>query len=77
MTAIVLSAKFKSLRYALKQWHTSLSNVKRLIVDCNKVILCLDSLEEQRALTIPEANFRRIVKLHLEEILRMQYIYRK
>lgn len=75
--AATISAKFKALHYALKRWHVNLSKVKALILDCNKVILYFDGLEELRALTWPEMNFRRIVKLHLEEILRLQFIYWK
>src|SRR3954469_24998006 len=72
-----ISTKFKSLRKALKSWHTKISTVKALIGDCNKVILLFDSLEEARPLTVPERNFRRIVKLHLEDILKLQNIYWK
>ena len=49
--ALTISAKFKSLRYALKKWHLNLSTVKALIADCNKVIIFLDNLEEIRALS--------------------------
>ena len=41
------------------------------------MVLFLDELEELRPLSWPELNFRRIVKLHLEEVLRMQFIYWK
>ena len=75
--ALTISAKFKSLRYALKKWHLNLSTVKALIADCNKVIIFLDNLEEIRPLSWLEFNFRRIVKLHLEEILHWQFIYWK
>lgn len=64
-TTLTISAKFKVLRHALKQWHLKLSTVKALISDCNKVILYFDDLEEIRPLSWPEFNFRRIVKLHL------------
>src|SRR3954469_13290858 len=55
----------------------SLSTTKALIADCNKVILYFDGLEELRSLSRPEFNFRRIVKLHLEDILHWQYVYWK
>jgi hypothetical protein len=42
----VLAHKFKNLRYDLKRWQVSLSTIKTLIADCNKVILFLDNLEE-------------------------------
>ena len=67
----------KALCYALKRWHVSLSKVKALIADCNKVILHFDGLEELRVLTWLEINFWKIVKLHLEDILCLQFIYWK
>ena len=75
--ALTISAKFKALRHALKQWHLKLSTVKALISNCNKVILYFDELEEIRPLSWPEFNFRRIVKLHLQDILHWQYVYWK
>ena len=75
--ALTISSKFKALRYALKKWHLNLSTVKALISDCNKVILYFDGLEEIRPLSRPEYNFRRIVKLHLEDILHWQFVYWK
>ena len=72
-----ISAKFKALCYALRKWHVSLSKVKSLIVDCNKVIVYFNGLEELRTLTWPEMNFQKVVKLHLEKILRLQFIYWK
>ena len=70
-SAVVITAKFKNLRHTLKIWHTNLSKVKSLTCDCNKVILCLDSLEEQRPHYLRESNIRRIVKVHLEELLNL------
>lgn len=76
-SADVISAKFKGLRYSLKRWHTSLSKVRAVILECNKIIMFLDSMEEQRPLYRPEHNFHSTIKLHLEEVLRLQYIYWK
>ena len=76
-TALIISTKFKTLCYALKKWHLNLSTVKALIADCNKVIIFLDNIEEFRPLSWPEFNFRKIVKLHLEDILHWQFIYWK
>ena len=76
-TALTISAKFKALRHALKQWHLKLSTVKALISNCNEVILYFDEMEEIRPLSWPEFNFRRIVKLHLQDILHWQYVYWK
>ena len=69
--AAVISKKFKRLRSDLKRWHINLASIKKVILNCSKVILCLDSLEECVPLTIPEFNFRKIVKLHHEDLLRL------
>src|SRR3954465_7549145 len=61
--------KFKTLRKNLKQWQKSISNLKLLVEKCNRVVFILDCLEEIRPLTIPESNFRNIVKLHHEKLL--------
>ena len=46
-------------------------------MDCSQVIFYFDNLEELRPLTTPEFNFRKIVKLHNENLLRIHYIYWK
>lgn len=51
--------------------------MKLLIQACNSMILAFDNLEDQRALSRPEFNFRKIVKLHLEGLLHLQFIYWK
>lgn len=61
----------------MKRWHTSLSKVKAIIAECNRIILSLDALEEKRPLYRPEFNLRKIIKLHLEDVLRLQFIYWK
>jgi hypothetical protein len=40
-----------------------------LIQKCNKVILCLDNLEEYRPFLHTEFNFCKLVQLHLDELL--------
>lgn len=72
-----LSAKFKRLRKGLKQWSNSMSSLKVLIANCNKVILMLDSYEELRRLHITEWNFRNIVKRRLEHLLLCKQDYWK
>ena len=64
--ASILAAKFKNLRYSLKRWGKSLSHLKIMIEKCNKVIFFLDQLEDERNLSIPESNFRKIVKAHFK-----------
>lgn len=39
------------------------------------MILWLDNLEDLRPLSRPEANFRKIAKLHHEHLLHLQYLY--
>ena len=67
--ANALSSKLKHLRYNLKNWSRLFSNAKVYIANCNTVILCLDALEEIRALYNPECNLRNIVKAHLASLL--------
>ena len=76
-SSALLTHKFKLLRGALKKWRTSLSKLKILIAQCNMVILFLDDMEEDRPLFLQEANFRKIVKLHYEKLLRAQCQYWK
>ena len=76
ITAVIMD-KFKRLRGALKHWNKNISKIKVLIQKCNRVIFILDCLEEFMRLTIPEANFRKIVKRHHEKLLHWQHLYWK
>ena len=76
-TSAVVVDKLKSLRFCLKKWKRSLSQLKILIKQCNSVILCFDTIEEHRPLFRPEFNFRKIVKLHLDELLAAECAYWK
>lgn len=73
----VITNKFKSLRQALKKWQMNLSRMKCLIAKCNRVILILDCLEELRPLYRHAFNFRNLVKLHVEHLLHLQFLYWK
>jgi len=73
----VISAKFKRLRYDLKQWSKSLSKIRMLIDSCNRVIKYLDTIEEFRALFNPEWNLRSLVKQKLSSLLMQQTQYWK
>lgn len=46
-----------------------------MIGNSNKTLLELDGLEEKRLLTVPEANFRKILKNHLLKLLDYKRIY--
>jgi mannosylglycoprotein endo-beta-mannosidase len=74
-TSTIIAGKFKELRYALKHWHMNLSQLKFYIQHCNKAILILDNLEDQRPLFVTQFNFRKIVKLHLEKLLQIECNY--
>jgi hypothetical protein len=65
----VISAKFKRLRYSLRNWSKNLSNLSLLINNCNTVILFLDSLENVIILFNPKANLRLLVKHQLKTLL--------
>lgn len=72
-----IADKFKSLRGALKKWQMNISKLKVLVPKCNEVIVCLGGIEEIRPLFRPEFNFRKVVKLHVENLLHLQFIYWK
>jgi hypothetical protein len=76
-SSAIVADKLKGLRQDLNKWHMSLARLKRLIQNCNKVLLILDTLEEERPLYRAEFNFRQIVKLHLEELLLAECNYWK
>jgi hypothetical protein len=70
-------AKFKTLRKILRQWHSKISNLTKLI-DNNKITLAfLDSLEEFRDLALEEWNFRKLVQENLGKLLDQQREYWK
>jgi hypothetical protein len=72
-----VSAKLKLLRKALKRWSKNLSQLNKLIQECNTVIAILDKLEEQRPLFIQENNFRKIIKAHTLKLLQCKKEYWK
>lgn len=71
-----LSGKFKQVRIGMRNQSKSLSNLSKLIFNCNSVLL-LDGLEDQRPLSTLEAAFRSLVKEHLGSLLESKRIYWK
>jgi hypothetical protein len=69
-SSAILVDKLKGLRADLKKWHVSLARIKGLIQNCNKVILVLHTLEEQRPFYRSEFNFKKVFQLHLEDPLK-------
>lgn len=71
----IVSAKFKLLRKILKNWARNISNLSKLIANCNLTIAFFDMLEELRVLYSHESKFRDIIKRQLQMLLRMQQTY--
>lgn len=60
--ATVLCKKLKTLRHDLKNWSKGISKLLIAITNTNKAIFELDEMENKRTLTLPEANFQKILK---------------
>ena len=75
--ATLLCRKFKLLRQELKSWSKIISRLSVAIENTNNTLLNLDTLENQRTLTLPESNFRTIIKKHLLRLLVYQKQYWK
>lgn len=67
--ARVLTAKFKNLRKVLKAWHKTISNLKLLIQNVKLTLSLMLLIEEFRDLTIPEWNFKLLLKQKLSSLL--------
>jgi len=72
-----LTAKFKNLRAALKTWKSSISNLKTATGNVKLVIAFLQIIEEFRDLSIPKRNFRHLLELELQNLLKQQKAYWK
>jgi hypothetical protein len=70
-----LGGKFKNLRRVLRNWYSMLSNLKTTIANNQLVLRLLDAMEEFRDLSLEEWNFRKIVQIHLANLLEQQRIY--
>lgn len=75
--ARTISCRFKQLRVGLKKWSKELSQLKKIIHNCSWVLEILDALEDQRSLSIIERNFRKLVKIHMQQMLVAKWIYWK
>jgi uncharacterized UPF0160 family protein len=74
-SAARIVTKFKNVRYDLRKWSRSTSNLNRLIMNCNEVILVLDKLEEQRAMFLQGGNMRAIIKTQIARLLKCKNSY--
>ena len=74
-SASIVAEKLKNVRYELKVWSRKLSNLSRLIDNCNKVIFFLDDLEDHRVLQTLERNFRSLIKEHMQTLLKFKTEY--
>ena len=70
-----VSAKLKLLRKSLKKWSKNMSQLNKLIQECNTVLAVLDKLEDQRPLFTQESNFRKILKAHILKLLQFKKKY--
>jgi hypothetical protein len=75
--AKTINGKFKQLRRGLKNWSTNLSQLNKLINNCDWVLAMLDGLEDQRTMKVAEGVFRKLVKVHLQKLLDAKRIYWK
>ena len=55
----------------------NISGLTIAIDNCNQTLAHLDELENKRPLTIPESNFRNILKKHILRLLQYQKLYWK
>jgi aspartate oxidase len=63
------------LRYGIKKWSKSLSQLTTTINDCSYVLALLDGHKEQRILSVAEANFRKVLNKHQSKLLEAKMIY--
>jgi hypothetical protein len=73
----IISSKLKNTRKALKNWSKNTSRLSMWMDRCNLVLNLLDGLEEQRPLSLPEFNFRNIIKERIANLLHCKRIYWK
>jgi hypothetical protein len=73
-SAARIVAKFKNVRYDLKKWSKTSSNLNCLIMNCKNVILVIDKLEKQRALFLQE-KMRTIIKTQTARLLKSKNSY--
>ena len=67
--------KLKILRHDLKRWSKGVSKLKVLIQNSNEVLANMDALEDRRPLYVQESNFKKILKNHLQALLKYQNEY--
>lgn len=70
-----LSSRLKQVRSGLRKWSKNVSKLSKLIYNCNWVLMLIDGLEDQRALSDLEICFRTLVKNHLSILLESKRIY--
>jgi hypothetical protein len=72
-----LTAKFKKLRMAIKEWKGTLSNLKATIGNVKLILSFFCLIEEFRDLSLVEWNFKKILEGKLQTLLHHQCIYWK
>ena len=74
-TAKVLTSKFKKLRKDLREWQSSMQNLKTIISNTRQVLNLLELINEHKDLSIEEWNFKTILEKHLLKLLESQRVY--
>ena len=74
-TATSLCRKLKNLCRDIKRWIKGISKLKVETENSNKALNELDELENKRALSVPEMNFRKILTTHILCLLKYQQLY--
>ena len=74
---LVICINILLVKSKLKTWSKSISRLSVAIENTNKTLEELDALENLRSLTVPENNFRKIIKNHLLRLLEYQNQYWK
>jgi hypothetical protein len=73
--ALRLTAKLKTTRRKLKEWHNEIPKLAKTIENTKLVIQLIDMIEECRDLEVREWNFRDILQQHINTLLDWQKIY--
>lgn len=72
-----VTAKLKNLRKVLREWQSSMRNLKTSIANIRLIILFLETVADLRDLSLAEWNFKQIIEEHPLILLERQRVYCK
>lgn len=75
--AKIITAKFKNLRRALREWHCTLSNINLTISNVKITLSFMLFIEEFRDLTVPKWKLKALLAQKLSSLLHQRHIYWK